>query len=337
VPAAYDNPLCDVCLEGRLTRAWAEIKGTDGSQYHLVKCDSCGLVVAYPPPSPETLSDFYSRGYAGRVKKGISDVADPQANRAAIEDGYKKLRYVEKYAGKIKGRLLDVGSGHGFFLYASQKAGLDVTGIDIDEGAIQYGEAVLGVRIVAHSIESLDTFGNRDFDAVTFWQVLEHLPKPGSCVRAAASLLAEGGGVLAGSVPNIGGLVARLRGAKWGHMIPPEHIAFFNEASCTALLITAGLEPLFVGTVPFYAAPYFSFGFRSRVMGRVQNTHSSISRAILIGLHRTLTLGKRHVIYRPLNAFVTAFRLGGNSIFFVARRGERFSDTECDRLGRAPR
>ena len=102
-------------------------------------------------------------------------------------------------------RVLDVGCGHGFFLYAAKQKGFDVHGIDIDEDAMRYGKEIMGLDIKRNPVDSFDNLPSNHYDIVTFWQVLEHLPNPGTCIREVMDLL-KVGGIVAGSVPNIGGI-----------------------------------------------------------------------------------------------------------------------------------
>jgi len=103
-------------------------------------------------------------------------------------------------------------------------------------------------------------------------------------------------------------------------MIPPEHISYFNEASFKRMLINAGFEPLFVGTIPIYASPYFSLGIRPKIMEYANSINNHFIRAVLLEFHRGLTLIKRYLIYKPLNTLIMLLNIAGNSLFFVARK-----------------
>jgi len=186
--------LCDVCQNSRKALFYTTVRGVDEKEYSLVQCEKCGMVSVFPSPTTEFLDAFYSKNYKGKVKEGIVESRNIEANRAAIEDGFTKLRYIEKYGNITTGKLLDVGCGHGFFLYAAKELGYQPLGIDIDSEAIHYGHSVLRVKILEQNIDMLAKLPADSFDLITFWQVLEHLRRPGSCVRAAHTLLR--GGVL---------------------------------------------------------------------------------------------------------------------------------------------
>ena len=313
---------CDVCRKSSSAHLFASVPGIDGRMYNLVRCDSCGMIVVWPPPTAEFLDAFYASKYEGKVKEGIIEWGNPlEANRAAIEDGYVRLKYVEELAGmREREKLLDIGCGHGFFVYAAQDLGYDAMGVDIDTEAIDFGRSQLGLNIADVSIDSLEVLP-KDFDIITAWQVLEHLRMPGSCTRQVHTLLRPGG-IFAGSVPNVGGIYAKLRGTKWYLMIPPEHLNYLDELSLKHMLVEASFTPLFIGTIPLYASPYFSFGIRMAIMRFSKRTSIKPVRAMCSWLRRGLTLVKRHLVYRPLNILIISLKLGGNSIFFVARKSD---------------
>jgi 2-polyprenyl-3-methyl-5-hydroxy-6-metoxy-1,4-benzoquinol methylase len=306
-------------MQAGLHAKWGDIKGVDGNIYVLYKCGNCGMIAVYPSPDDLFLTEFYSKNYRGRVKSGIVENADSKANRAAIEDGGVKIEYIEKFSNKHTGDILDVGCGHGFFLYAAKLKGYEAHGIDIDEDAIRYGTEIMGLDIKRNPVDSFNKLPADHYDIVTFWQVLEHLAKPGTCIREVGKLL-KAGGIVAGSVPNIGGIGYKLQRKKWYLLVPPEHISYFDEKSFGTMLISAGYTPLFVGTIPLYASPYFSFGIRPRLLRYAENVNSGIYKFLLKSIHRTLTLIKRYVIYLPLNKLVLWFGMQGNSLFFVARK-----------------
>ena len=311
---------CDSCGSTAVPAPFVDVAGQDNRGYRLVRCQRCELVSVWPPPSPEFLNDFYSENYEGRIKSNIIDWnVDPIAsNLPAIEDGYKKLDAILKYAGTgAWPRLLDVGSGHGFFLYAARQRGFDASGIDIDRDAIRFATRRLEVPTLEHSLSELSSVPNT-FDMLTAWQVLEHVRDPGEMARQAFTKLAPGG-LFCGSVPNLGGIGARIQGRKWYMLIPPEHLNYFTETSMRHWLRHAGFEPLFVGTIPLYASPYFSFGVRACLMRWGRNKGPAVERACL-ALHRMFTLIKRHGLYKIANFLVMKLNLGGNSLFFVGRK-----------------
>jgi len=190
-----DNIRCDICNNKGSVRYWDTIKGIDGKLYKLYECTNCGFIFVFPSPTENFLKCYYESQYKGRCKKGIKEGDDIiEKNMGAIEDGFKKLNYIKKYSEIKNGKLLDIGCGHGFFLYAAKKLGFEATGIDVDKEAINIGMNKFGVNIIDHPIEKLEELTISYFDIITYWQVLEHLPHPGNALKKAYCLLKNGGG-----------------------------------------------------------------------------------------------------------------------------------------------
>ena len=80
-----------------------------------------------------------------------------------------------------------------------------------------------------------------DYDVITMWHVLEHLPDPFAAVRHAAELLRPGGRLVI-SVPNIASLQARIGGDRWFHLDLPRHRMHFTPRSLSALVTRSGMK-----------------------------------------------------------------------------------------------
>ena len=102
---------------------------------------------------------------------------------------YKKKNMIEKYVSG--GKLLDIGCGYGYFLYSLGRE-WSGTGVELSEAACRTGHDRLGVDIKCGTTETL-TLPPESFDAVTLWDVLEHLPDPAAELRRAHALLRPGG------------------------------------------------------------------------------------------------------------------------------------------------
>lgn len=271
-------------------------------------------------PSNEELTDFYSIHYASRTKANIYDHKNREdfleTNKSVIEDDLTLLSLIEPYRNPQQKRLLDVGCGHGFMCYAAKIRGLEATGVDLDPDAKRIGTEHLGVKIISGSISDVE---RNNFDIVTEIMTLEHMREPDRHVAKVRDRLCDDG-LYAGSVPNIDGIGARLQGRNWYHLIPPEHLNYFNTKTLTRFLQRAGFDVLYTGTIPLYATPTVCFGVRSRLNRIIARQGNTVTKVLLIGFYRILTLLKRYMLYAPLNFLIVALRLPGNGIFWVARK-----------------
>ena len=110
-----------------------------------------------------------------------------------------RLGHIERLAAGLAGkRVVDVGCGGGILAEAMAARGAQVTGIDLADKplkvAILHGmESGCAVQYRLMSAEDLAAEAPGAFDVATCMEMLEHVPDPGSVVRACARLVKPGG------------------------------------------------------------------------------------------------------------------------------------------------
>jgi SAM-dependent methyltransferase len=186
---------------------------------------------------------------------GADDYATGPGARAAYEREYlpARLRSYDRgleLLGPAAGRrLLDVGSNYGHFLARAASRGWDVLGFE--PGAALRDHAVPEVAGLA--VSSLEEAAERGpFDAVTLWDVLEHLPAPVEQLQRLTALLAPGGRLLvrvpdARVFPALGSrrawrLLAQVYLTFCHPTNPEEHLSHFTPNSVRRMAARAGLS-----------------------------------------------------------------------------------------------
>ena len=112
-----------------------------------------------------------------------------------------RLDWINGLSPLAGARVLDVGCGGGILADAMARAGAAVTGIDLAGKALRVAqlhalEAQTPSRQYREvSAEALAAEAPASFDVVTCMEMLEHVPDPGSVVRACATLVKPGGWV----------------------------------------------------------------------------------------------------------------------------------------------
>jgi 2-polyprenyl-3-methyl-5-hydroxy-6-metoxy-1,4-benzoquinol methylase len=163
-----------------------------------------------------------------------------------LEKAARQVREMRERTGLTSGRVLDIGSGYGYFRVALGEAGYEHDGLEVSEFA----------RHVAFSSYGLATFGGTldehwedwesRYDGVTLFDLIEHLADPQRFLEHVARILRPGG-VLGIKTPNLDCPEARVFGSHY-HSLKREHLAFFSADSLTAMALAAGLEPVDVAT-----------------------------------------------------------------------------------------
>ncbi len=211
------------------------------------------------------------------------------------------------------GSLLDVGCGYGFFMRLMRERGWKVQGLEIDGEMARYARERLGLDVRQADVNDYTSPGE-EFDLISLWWVLEHLPDPMAVARkCVASLKREGMLVL--RVPNIDfiafvhrfrfieTLFSRLgltlapilnpvsRKRRFFELLgAPYHLFGYNRRTICALLSTAGLEDCRV-----------ELGGRLRTGKRLRDLLEALLYAVAATFFR-LSLG-RMIIYHDMTVY----------------------------------
>ncbi len=204
--------------------------------YDVIECEVCGYIHAMPLPTADDLNATYAEEYYSDEKPDYLAHASEDAAWAAL--GYAdRVTRLEEILGR-KGRLLDIGSGPGFFLKFAAENGWDVKGIEPSRQAAEFASGMgLDITNEFFSGETAPQLGK--FDAVTMTNMLEHVPDPIGLVQLASSALRPGGAICI-TVPNdYNGFQNALRDhagvAPWW-IAPPHHLNYFGFDSLERLM-----------------------------------------------------------------------------------------------------
>src|SRR3982750_403443 len=124
---------------------------------------------------------------------------DPDGESRPLHDlNPVRLGYIAERAPLKGARALDVGCGGGILSEALARAGANVTAVDLAPAVLEVArlhlyESGLTVDYRETSIEALAAEMPSSFDVIACMEMLEHVPDPGSVIRAAAMLLKPGG------------------------------------------------------------------------------------------------------------------------------------------------
>lgn len=111
-----------------------------------------------------------------------------------------RLDYIDSKA-KLGGKaVLDIGCGGGILAESMAQCGAKVTGIDMAEDVLAIArmhllESGLNIDYRQLTAEQLAKQQPGSFDVITCMELLEHVPDPGSLVKACATLIKPGGHV----------------------------------------------------------------------------------------------------------------------------------------------
>lgn len=163
-----------------------------------------------------------------------------------LEKAHRQVREMRAATGLESGRVLDVGCGYGYFRVALADAGYDHDGLEISEFARRVGEESYGFSTFPGILDDHWTEWEARYDAITGFDLIEHVPDGEEFLRKVAHCLRPGG-VVGLKTPNVDCPEADVFGP-WYHSLKREHLLFFSPASLTAAAAAAGLAPVEVAT-----------------------------------------------------------------------------------------
>ena len=163
-----------------------------------------------------------------------------------------RLRYVAERVDLAGAKVLDVGCGGGLLSEALAVAGARVTAIDLAPELIEVAklhqlEAGLDIDYRLQPVETLAEELPAAFDAVTCMEMLEHVPDPGSIVKACARLLKPGGRLFLSTLNRTPAAFAlAIVGAEYVARVLPkgthQYRDFIKPSELGAWLRAAGLQ-----------------------------------------------------------------------------------------------
>ena len=138
-------------------------------------------------------------------------------------------------------RLLEIGCGSGKLLHRMHHLGWNVTGIDIDETAIQPVKE-MGIDLRAGELDE-QGFKNSQFDVIVMKHVIEHLSDPALVLKKCRDLLKPEGKLVL-FTPNINSRGFHKWGKYWRGLDVPRHLTIYNAKSLSRSVEKLGFEVL---------------------------------------------------------------------------------------------
>lgn len=225
-------PLCGADV-GKTVLESTDHYGYAPGRFVVQRCRNCGLCYQNPRPTAAAFAAIYPPDYGPYQGEAIEPQSIPP-------DLLHTCDLIARYQ-PAGGRLLDVGAGPGKFLRALTllQPQWQTMGLEPGESAATMARSY-GLTVHTSTLAAAE-LAPESWDAVTLWNVLEHLPDPLAELHHIRSLLRPDG-LLYLTVPLCDSWDARIFGRFWLGWELPRHFTHFERASLTQLLARAGFS-----------------------------------------------------------------------------------------------
>jgi SAM-dependent methyltransferase len=265
--------------------------------FSIYNCSGCGFEFTQGYPEETEIGRYYeSEEYISHsnTTKGLSNKLYLLARKFML---LRKLSVIRKATGLRSGRLLDIGSGTGFFLAAIKKSGWDVKGIEINEKARTFSASKFGLDVFSPG--DLSSLKTASFDCITLWHVLEHFHDPFKYASEIHRLLKpEGKAIIA--LPNSNSYDAKHFGAFWAAFDVPRHLWHFSPSTLREFSVKTRFRLDSVRTLPldvFYIS-ILSERYKGSLMPFVQGMIKGLWFSILSIFNKSKTSSLIYILHK---------------------------------------
>lgn len=204
-------------------------------EHSVVRCSVCGHVQVSSLPNDEEEKEFYNINQPAKSLNVPTDV--DYLRKLQAYDTERRVKLI-KDCFPTDIRILEVGSGRGFFLGALFELGYDITGIEISQEmrtiAQQVSEAlILNINL----LESTLDIGV--FDVIVAFHLIEHFANPIEFCKIVKRYLSSSG-VLLLELPNLDDLMVEVCSTYREFWLQRAHISYFNARTIRRVLEEAG-------------------------------------------------------------------------------------------------
>ncbi|MEQ1909598.1 MAG: class I SAM-dependent methyltransferase [Vicinamibacterales bacterium] len=211
----------------------------------VVRCRACDLVYVNPTFDEAHYQTMYaSAAYQAIVRDLGMSSHEYRVGRFGTERVGLMASHLRVAAGRAP-RYLDVGCSTGFVVEAARDRRWEAIGIDLNPSAVEFGRGRgLDLRLLA--LEDAG-FAPASFDAISLFDVLEHLLDPVATLRACVDLLVPGG-ILFLYVPNYDSASRLLMGVAAHFIWPTHHLNYYTPTTIRDLMTRNDLAPELIVT-----------------------------------------------------------------------------------------
>ncbi len=242
------HDVCPDCLSDKISLLLScNDHFASGMNFSVLSCSDCGFTFTQDYPEESEMGRFYqSENYISHTDTAIGFTNKLyRVVRSFMLDRKKNL--IKKITGLKTGKLLDIGSGTGYFAAKMKKNGWQVNGIEINDMARDFSISNFGLDV--STPDNIAALRSETYDCITLWHVLEHFHYPFKYISEISRLLKPGGLCLI-ALPNSASYDAIHYKQYWAAWDVPRHLWHFNPDTFRSFIEKRGFILESLHTLP---------------------------------------------------------------------------------------
>ncbi len=250
------TPVCPACTQPYFVTGRYKC-----GSFKLYFCSFCQN--GFTCPVPKNIAQFYPPSYwrtpglSGAIKKTVFSLFQS-----------RRKHWLESCLSA--GKILDVGSGEGEFA-CSLPDRFHVTSLEFSSAKIS-NKQVLKKNFL--------TWETKDkFQAITFWESLEHTPNPQKYLNKAYQLLAKGGYLFI-EYPRYNCWERKLFGRHWFHLDMPRHLFHLTDNGLETMVEQSGFAK--INRKPILSFDYAPWGLAASMFASSSLLYRSLMMILLV-------------------------------------------------------
>ena len=222
-------------------------------------------------PQPKNLEKYYDpKNYISHSddKNSFIEKVYQQVKKITLN---KKVKLIDQYSLDEKS-ILDIGCGTGEFLAYAKNKNWHTVGVEVNQNA---RNKALNKKLIIY--KSLEDLPNRQFNIISLWHVLEHLPNLNEKISLIKTKLDDNGTLII-AVPNYKSYDAKHYKELWAAYDTPRHLWHFSQDAIKILFNKHNFKV--TKTLPMY----FDSFYVSLLSEKYKNGKSNYLKAFYRGL-----------------------------------------------------
>jgi len=219
----------------------------DSSKNKIIQCKKCNHVQLFPIPLREEDQEFYDNNLQEKNQKHSSSLKDHR-EKSRI-DTKRRIDFVSKICKK-KDKVLEIGSGYGFFLEGMKEKGFNITGLEVSKERRKISKKVTTAEILNINLmdENLEI---GKFDVIVFFHVLEHMSDSINFLKNLKKILNKKGKIII-EVPNYDDFQINLNSNYKNWHFQRAHIHYFTPKTLKNTIQKSGFQKITIAGIQRY-------------------------------------------------------------------------------------